>query len=300
MDFFHTPCISDIMEEGSKDPATGVLPQVLAGVLRPLVRMMIARGITAPAFYRMMKRLFVEVAEADFGLEDGSRQTDSRISILTGVHRRDVRDYRSDDAARDNAVEAKVTVITSVLGRWMASADTTSASGRPIALPRGGEAPVTFDKLVRSVNKDVRPKTVLDELLRQDLVVTDDEGLLHLRAEAFVGPEDFDQKVFFFGENVGDHIAAATDNLLSDQPPYLERALFYNRLTAASIDTIEHAAREQGTELLNNLNRLAHERQSQDVADGKGDERFRFGIFFYRTPDGPETDPPKRRDGDDE
>ena len=57
------------------------------------MRALIAQGVTAPALYRLLKRLYVEVAEREFRL-DGERPTDSRISLLTGVHRRDVKAFR--------------------------------------------------------------------------------------------------------------------------------------------------------------------------------------------------------------
>ena len=35
--------------------------------------------------------------------------------------------------------------------------------------------------------------------------------------------------------------------------------------------------------MLTTINRMAHARQVADVANDAGNERFRFGIFFYRT-----------------
>ncbi|MEM6660861.1 MAG: DUF6502 family protein [Pseudomonadota bacterium] len=263
--------------------------RVLPGILRPLVRAMIARGITAQAFHRMMKRLYIEVAETEYSL-DGTRQTDSRISVLTGIHRRDVKELRSLTEDADAAVEEKVAIITSVIGRWLASEATTDKTGGPVPLPRSGGDGTSFESLVASISKDVRPRTLLDEMFRQELIRQDDDGMLHLLADAFVGPEDLEQRVFFFGENVGDHIAAATDNLLAEDPSFMERAVFYNRLTAGSVDKIEDAARSGGITLLGDLNKLAHEHQKLDVDSGLGDERFRFGVFFYRTKDGPEDE----------
>ncbi|MEO1000265.1 MAG: hypothetical protein AAFW69_06645, partial [Pseudomonadota bacterium] len=118
----------------------------------------------------------------------------------------------------------------------------------------------------------------LGKALPQQLV----EEMVTLRAGALLGPGDPDQRVVFFAQNVGDHIAAATDNLLADAPRNLERSVFYNRLSAASVDALEAEARRAGGALLADLNGLAHELQGGDVAAGAGTERFRFGIFFYR------------------
>ncbi|MEM0944498.1 MAG: DUF6502 family protein, partial [Pseudomonadota bacterium] len=243
--------------------------------------------VTAPALYRILKQVYVDVAERDFLLE-GERQTDSRISMLTGVHRRDVKALRGADRTAETATQEKVTTLASVIGRWLAGPGTVGPDGVPKPLPRSeGDGP-TFDTLVRSVSKDIRPRTVLDELARQGLVSQED-GLITLRADAFLGPADPDQKVVFFAENVGDHIAAAVDNLLAEDPRFMERAVFYNRLTPASVDDLEGIAREAGGDLLMRLNSLANEKQTGDLEAPDGTHRFRFGIFFFREDEGAET-----------
>lgn len=285
------------MNDGAPENSTSVFARVLRGLLRPLVRAMIAQGVTAPALYRVLKRIYVEVAETEFRL-DGERQTDSRISMLTGVHRRDVRTYREADPGDDIAAQEKVTTIASVLGRWLASPGARDAEGKPRPLPRsGGGEGLNFDDLVRLVSKDIRPRTVLDELTRQGLVELVD-GMVHLRTDAFLGPADPDQKVYFFAENVGDHIAAAVENLLSDKPAFMERAVFYNRMTAASVDMIEAEARQLGDEVLLTLNERGHDRQAADMDVPGGTHRFRFGVFFYREDEAEEGH--KNRAGDDE
>lgn len=280
VDFFSTPSRLANMKEGTQASTATTFGRVIQGLMRPLVRAMIAQGITAPALYRIIKRIYVDVAESDFRI-DGERQTDSRISMLTGVHRRDVRTFREEGSATGDGLGEKVTTIASVLGRWLADPATRDQDGRPRPVPRSAADGPSFDALVRAASTDIRPRTVLDELLRQGLVEIED-GLVHLRADAFLGPADPDQKVHFFAENVGDHIAAAVDNLLADEAPFMERAVFYNRLTAASVDEIETEARRLGGDALVALNAMAHDRQAADLAAEDGTHRFRFGIFFYR------------------
>lgn len=252
--------------------------RALSGMLRPLVRALIAKGVTAPALYRLLKQLYVEVAEQDFAL-DGDRPTDSRISMLTGVHRRDVKIFRNPDLTEEREAKEKVTNIATLLGRWMATPELIGADGRPRPLPRTG--PGSFEELAKSISQDIRPRTMLDEMLRQSLI-RQEGGDLYLDADAFLGPADLEQKVFFFAENVGDHLAAAVDNLLAEEPKFLERAVFYNRLRPASVDEIEAKARDLGATVLVELNKEALARQTADLDDEDGTERFRFGVFFYR------------------
>lgn len=262
------------------------LSPALKRLLRPLVKALIAKGVSAPALYAMLKALYVEVARDDFRL-DGEPPTDSRISVLTGVHRKDVRALRTRPEVAETALERRVTVMTTVIGRWLADPGTTSADGRPKALPRQADDGPSFDALVESVSTDVRPRTILDELLRKGVVALDDKGgTVELRADALLTREAGDERFHFFARNIGDHIAAAADNITTEAgpAPFLERAVFYNNLRPDSVDEIEARARSLASETLAELNRLGFARQSADAEDGAGDanERFRFGVYFYR------------------
>ncbi|MEM8793175.1 MAG: DUF6502 family protein [Pseudomonadota bacterium] len=258
-----------------------VFGRVIEGLLRPLVRALISQGVTAPALYRIVKKLYVDVAEKDFAIE-GARQTDSRISVLTGVHRRDVKAFREGADGDDGAVREKVTTIASVLGKWLADPAYTDRNGNALTLPRTASRGASFEALVSSVSRDIRPRTVLDELVNQGLVRVDERERISLDTEAFFGPADTDQKIHFFAENVGDHIAAAVENLLADEPPFMERAVFYNRLSPKSVAELEEAARTHGMEALTALNTRANALQNEDLEKADGTERFRFGVFFYR------------------
>jgi len=259
-----------------------LFPKAIQWLLRPLVRALIAQGVTALALYQIIKRVYVEVAEEEL-TRAGERPTDSRINVLTGVHRRDIRSFRENPGSRDADTRRKVTMIATVLGRWLGDPRSTDAEGGALPLPRTSENGPSFDALVEEVSRDIRPRSVLDELTRQELVEIDaDTGLIRLRADAFFGPADLEQRVHFFAANVGDHIAAAAENLLADEPRFMERAVFYNRLRSQSVDDIETVARERATDLLVDLNRFAHQRQDSDLDAPDGTQRFRFGVYFYR------------------
>lgn len=265
------------------------LLRVLRGLIRPLVRTLIARGITAPAFYRLLKQVYVEVAAEDFRLDD-TPPTDSRITLLTGVHRQDVKAIREGAAEPWEAARGKAAAFATVLGQWLARPGFVDDEGRPLPLPRSGEG-ASFEALVRSVSTDIRPRTVLDELLRQGLVTESADGTVALTGEAVLGPGgggDDATKVAFFATNVGDHLAAAAENLLSESPPFLERAVFYNRLSGASVDRIEARARGLSQSVLEELNRESAALQQADRESDAGaeaaTERYRFGVYFYREP----------------
>ena len=66
-----------------------ILHKTLRKMLRPLVRLMLSQGINYTMILEDLKCVFVSVVEEEFKI-DGKQQTDSRITLLTGVHRKDV------------------------------------------------------------------------------------------------------------------------------------------------------------------------------------------------------------------
>ncbi|WP_372921964.1 DUF6502 family protein [Roseovarius sp.] len=272
--------------------------RVMKSLMRPLVRVLIARGITAPAFYKLLKTVYVDIAREDFRIAE-TPPTDSRITMLTGVHRRDVRAILSDDGENWEATRSKTAMFSTVLGQWMARPDYNDAAGAPKALPRSAPSGESFEALVRTINTDIRPRTVLDELLRQNLVMEGEDDLLRITENGRKGPTSDQDKLVFFASNVGDHIAAATENLMSDSPPFFERALFYNQLTSDAVDHIEGRARDLSQSLLETLNAESQAVRDPDALPEVASERYRLGIYFYRETGTPASVPPKDDNDED-
>ncbi|MBY5934713.1 hypothetical protein KUV51_17025 [Tateyamaria omphalii] len=268
------------MARSDQTSASDAFLRVLRGLLRPLVRTMIARGLTAPVVYGLLKRVYVEVAEESFRLDD-KPLTDSRIALLTGVHRKDIRTIKAEGPDETGQNRRKSALLATVIGQWMSAPDFLDGD-TPKLLPRQAEDAVDFEMLVRSVNRDVRPRTVLDELLHAGFVTETADGLLELQTDSIVGTRSAQDKEAFFAANVGDHLAAATENLLADNPPFFERAVFYNQLPPDAVDAVEAAARAKAQELLEDLNRQSSTLH-RDAQDAKGPrQRYRLGIYFYR------------------
>jgi hypothetical protein len=251
----------------------------LRKLLRPLVRFAIRQGLTYPALADLLKGLYVEVAARD--LSTGPAPSQSRISVATGVHRKDVR--RLLDKEADPAEGAATASLGArIVGIWVGTARYLDRTGRPKPLPRQAAADEpSFDELVAAVSKDIRPRAVLDEWLRLGVVALDGDNRVALNVNAFVPQAGYDEKAYFFGRNVRDHIATATHNLLGDGEPFLERAVFYDRLTAESAAALARRARQLGDEALLAVNREALAKAEADETDPSARHRVTFGIYFY-------------------
>jgi len=260
-------------------------------LLRPLVRLLLAKGVTYPYLCGQLKTIFVDVAAHDFPLK-GKRQTDSRLSLLTGVHRKDV--HRFMNEPRDTgAAPHNVSFGSRLVARWCGETDYLDESGEPRPLSRLATADggPSFERLVADESKDIRSRAVLDEWLRLGLVVVDDEDRVCLRTGAFVPEEGFEEKAYFLGRNVRDHLAAATHNVLDGKPPFLERCVYSDGLNEAATAELAALSERLGMHALRAINRRARELRESSGGD-QPVQRMTFGVYFFseaRTPDGEAT-----------
>jgi hypothetical protein len=268
------------MSEPVDTPREGAsLHAPLARLLRPLVRLLVARGITFPALTDLLRELYVNVAEYDFALA-GKEQTDSRVSLLTGIHRKEVRRLRGAGAPV-SVVPAVVSRTSRIIARWIADPAFTDPQGHPLPLPRTAEGSASsFETLVSGITRDVRPRAVLDEWLDRGLAFTDAQDRIVLAEAAYVPRGDGAEgpQLYYFGRNLHDHIAAAVANIVGDRPRFLERAVHYDGLSKDLATKLEARAREIAMEALQQANREAH---AACQTDPGGDHRWNFGLYIY-------------------
>jgi uncharacterized protein DUF6502 len=170
----------------SPAPAPEALIKPLARLLRPLVRLLIRSGLTFPAVAEVLRGVFIDVAVHDLLTEPRAR-TDSRISLLTGIHRKDVRRLRNREATGDE-IPATITLSSQIIARWLGTPAYGDSAGHPLVLPRtAAEADVpSFEQLVRSVTTDVRARAVLDYLVDQNMVTLEPDDRVRLNTAGFI------------------------------------------------------------------------------------------------------------------
>ena len=248
-----------------------------------LVHLLLSRQITFPILSGWLKEIYVEVARSEFAIE-GKRLTDSRVHLLTGIHRKDVKRLREQPEAEEGEPRPKsLTLGAQIVARWTDVAAFQDEAGAPRPLPRRsapGEA--SFEDLVASVSRDIRPRSVLDEWLRLGVASLDDADRVVLNRNAFIPSRSFEEKAYSLGHTLHDHIAAGVHNLRDEEPPMMERSVFYASLSDASVEELLALAEERGMEALREVNRKAIELQERDEGGKAAQHRMRFGIYSFR------------------
>ncbi len=250
-------------------------------LLRPLVKLLLHYSVQYPALTHLLKQTYVEVATAM--PVEGKTQTDSRVSLLTGIHRMDVKRLRNEIVSGNEGPPLSVSIGAQIVARWIAHTEYLDNKGRPLPLHRLASAGglMSFESLVRSVSKDIRPRVVLDEWLRLGVAEIDNLDRVILVTDAFVPSHGLDEKLFYLGKNVQDHLDACAHNLTHpDAPPLLERSVYYDRLSKDSTLILSAYARQLSSQVMQAFSQKAMELQERDHLDANARYRVAYGQYF--------------------
>jgi hypothetical protein len=254
------------------------LIRALKGILRPLIRLLIQHQITFPALRELLKEVYVDVAN-DIIRRDGEAANNSRIYILTGVHRKDIK--RIFEQEPEDTVPADLSLGGAVIASWTANREYMDKQGMPRALKKtGNNDEPGFEQLVASVSKDVRPRALLDEWLRQGLISLQQDQVV-LNEKAFIPSEDFEKLCFYLERNIRDHLATATHNLLKEGEPMLERSVYYGKLTPESVRQLRKQADEMAMHMLTEINQQAMQLHQADSDKENNNSRFTLGCYWH-------------------
>jgi hypothetical protein len=266
----------------SKLKSDKVLEACVASLL-PLVRYCLLEGVSYPLFIKALKPVFAQAAKLE--LENSKvKVTDSSVSLMSGLHRKDVRALSQEGG--ESAVYPG-SVASLVFTKWVSDPRYVLKNGKPRRLVKNGPAP-SFESLALSITQDVHPGSILKAMQTQGMVRCDNEGKdkavrVTLLRESFVPREDLSEMLKLFAANLQDHVSAASSNLRGVSPPFLEQAVFGDGLSKSSVDKLAKFSRQHWEKYSLELIKLASQLYNQDK-DSAQPYRFRLGNYFYSTP----------------
>lgn len=227
----------------------------------------------------------MEVGDKDFRVND-KPVTDSHLSLLTGIHRKDIKRLRATVNTKAEIVPETVSMGARLVSQWTSDPVYLDEKGRPKPLPRfiRDAGVISFEGLVTSISKDIRSRVVLDEWLRLGVVEFDEHRRVCLKVEAFIPAKGFDEKAYYFGHNLHDHASAASSNLIGENQPFLERSVHYDELSHESVKILAEQSELLGMQTLLAINKKAKTLEQDDASkDGKR-RRLTLGVYFYSEP----------------
>ena len=266
------------------DPADGrdgALEQALAVLLRPLFRILLRQGLAFPAFERLAKQVYVDVAREEFGLP-GKRPSISRISILSGLTRKDVQHLLADPVEPSGSVHAQYNRAARVITGWVRDRDFCGLDTEPRPLELGGEQ--GFAALVRRHSGDMPARAVLDELLRVGAVHRLPDGRIELRTRAYVPMRGDAEKLHILGADVADLVTTIDHNLQHGaNDARFQRKLMYHGIAPQTMLAFRKVSAALAQVLLERLDHwlAAQLKKQAPAAPGEAQVRLGLGIYYF-------------------
>jgi hypothetical protein len=249
----------------------------LLAILRPLVRYLIQRGLTYPVLTELLKQVYFTEAEA-LPRNTGAALTNSRISLLTGLHRKDVRRLRAERAKAAGAKPSRRAGLAArLVAEWVANPRYVDATGKPrsLRLRETGTRP-SFEDLAKTVKADMRAKVILDELLRAGVARLAGDRIELVR-NAYVPAQPRD-KLNYLGANVGDHLRSALHNVGGESEPFVERAVYYGAIRPEDLERLRPELARVADTFLRRINKRVMPLSGR--AEGAA-RRMRLGVYYY-------------------
>lgn len=250
--------------------------------MRPFIRLLLRYGVGYGDFTQVVKELFVEVAESDFQLKN-RKQTISRISVLTGITRREIKKIQDNSQAPERDY-IPYNHAARVITNWLHDQEFTNSAGKAAPLQTRTDGDGTFNSLVLKYGNNTPSRAILDELVRVGAVQLDDKGIATLESTGYVPGKDSEELLAISMQSVADHISTIDFNDINKPDlSRLQLTVNYDNVTNDGVDVFRQISQEKAKELLLYIDRFlaTQDRDNNPRIEGNGTNRTGLGIFYF-------------------
>lgn len=253
----------------SADAVADVFRRLLQSVLRLAVK----AGLRYAELDVILREELLRIAQEE--IDPAQRANASKLSVMTGLHRKFVATHLSEASNRSQSTAPRSeTAISQVFQRWAHEARRKPAMKRL----RIADSPrkASFTELARSLVSDVHPRTILDELVRLGLVHEAD-GYVELLADSFTPKGRSDALLGLMKDNASAMLDTSVSNILAIRPLQLEQSIWGLGITLESAQAIANVAAEGWRE--------SHSKLFHAISDApeapKGESTYRIRVGMY-------------------
>ena len=268
-----------------QDNSKNIVFFALLKALRPIARVLMKSGIGYREFAEISKTAFVDVATSDYGLR-GRPTNISRVAVMTGLTRKEVKRLRDKISAGNQVDMARVIPPAEILSRWHSDRDFLDTSGRPLTLEFDSATP-SFAGLVKKYGGDIPPGAMRTELKRVGAVTDDDSGRLTVQMK-FFRPFDLDeqmaralsQAMYGLALNI-DHNIATRDR----SETWVERTAYSAHIRHEDNSRVRRISQDRAIEFVESVSDLfsAYETIYGDDEPGTESSTVGVGVYYFET-----------------
>ena len=220
----------------------GFLLECLSIMLTPVAKFCLHRSIKLQDILECLKRRMIQLALEEAN-KTGMAVNGSKLSIMTGVHRKDIARIHQKKEPANTRQNALIRVVS----QWQTDRKYTSAAGRPRVLTVGTNDS-EFSKLVWKVSSDLSPGSVFEELKRIGLVRSTRQGV-KLLAMGFMPRGDLQNGYRLMANDTKDLMQAVEENLGDAKDvPNLHVKVEYDNVCIESVPKIRKWLLKKGSE----------------------------------------------------
>ena len=267
---------------------SSVLLEAFCTALRPIIKLMLRNGVDVAQFTSMARAVYVSVAQdEEFALvgENGKTRkiTLSRISMLTGINRKEVKQLIDsvDVVPRHTTANRAVRVLTG----WVEDESFHDKGGEPKPLVYGRKSKeASFEELVHKYSADTTVRVILDELIHVGSVNVDDDGYVHLIEKGYVPVCSHEEMIAVGSRALADLANTAAYNIHrpKDSPARLQMTVRYDDVPVQGASYYRAMLKNDAEEFISqqNKNLSSFDRSITPEVEGTGRCIVGVGIYY--------------------
>lgn len=252
-------------------------------VLKPIARILLRFGIGFREFSEIAKTAFVDVASSDFGLR-GRPTNISRVAVMTGLTRKEVRRLRDKITDGEHTVIVKPTPMWDILHFWHADREFLDSSGLPSKLPFSGESK-SFSSLVRRFGGDIPPGAMRTELKRVGAIEEDEHGYLTVLKRTFRPEGDQESLVASLVHGVYPLLATVSHNTNPNRvgSTWPQRIAFTQSVSKSDVPRLKRISADRIESFAETIDDLFMAYETLNEEESREDDLLTLavGVFYF-------------------
>ncbi len=255
------------------------LQKAVMFMLAPLVRLLLRHGISHADFSGWARQVYVDQAARHFSI-DGKPPTISRIAIVTGINRKEVKRLQELATSIDTGVSKHNRAVRVVTG-WLQDSEFMTSKGQPRVL-RYGDAEDSFNKLVKRHGGDVPARALLDELVRVGTVACEGDRVKLLQ-RGYVPHQSEEALLDMFATSSADLLNTLDHNLSGELPRRLQLSVAYDKVSTEGREIFRKVSAERALVLLRELDKelSPHDLDVNKYPSNSNQDSHRVGLGIY-------------------
>jgi hypothetical protein len=259
-------------------------------VLRPIARALLRAGIGFREFDEIAKTAFVDIATRDFGLR-GRPTNISRVAVMTGLTRKEVRRLRDKSAAGQETTVLRSTPMATILHRWYTENEFLTGSGTPAELPFDGPGS-TFSSLVRKYGGDIPPGAMRTELKRINAIEETERGTLKALKRNVIADDVHERLVTALARILYPAALTLAHNTSNGNDLWVQRIVFTDKVRQEDVVRLRRIGSDRLVEFTESMDDLfaAYETLYDSQDSDEAGHVVGVGVFYYEGRENPKAD----------